>query len=121
MARPSKVTKHSLLIALSHSLNIAQTARYLAVDRHTVYDAARRFGVDFSTAFKRFSTPFPTPEASESSPPPPELQRVAKSACTSNGDVRRFVFADYSGPYRGDVSGLRTVGLLDRYHRLRGK
>jgi hypothetical protein len=122
MGRPAKVTKHSLLIALSHSLSIAQAARHLAVDRHTVYDAAaKRFGVDFSTAFQRFSTPYPSLEASEPSSLPLEQSRVAKSASTSSGDVRRFALADYTGPYLGDVSESRGTGLLNRYHRLRGK
>ena len=56
MGRPAKVTKHSLLIAIDRCLTVTAVAQYLEVDRHTVYDAAKRFGIDLSTAFKRFST-----------------------------------------------------------------
>lgn len=124
MGRPAKVTKYSLDIALSRSLNIAQTARYLAVDRHTVYDAAKRFGVDLSTLSKRFSTqdqPNPAPATPESSSPPMHPQALIGQTVNPQGDIRRFRLADYTGPYRGDASGLRTTGLLGRYHRLRGK
>lgn len=120
MGRPAKVTKYSLQIALSRSLNIAQTARYLAVDRHTVYDAAKRFGVNLSTAFERFSTPLPAAEAPEQSAPPLAPPGLPKSPIPPSGDARRFALADYTGPNRGDVSKLRTRGFLDRYRALRG-
>jgi len=119
MGRPAKVTKHSLLIALSRSLGVAQTARYLDVDRHTVYAAAKRFGVDFSTHLPRFSTPSPTSEVPEPAPPPPEPQPMGEQRARPEGDIRRFRMADYTGPHRGDWSRLRPVSLLDRYERLR--
>ena len=124
MGRPAKVTKHSLVIALSRSLNIAQAARYLDVDRHTVYDAAERFGVDLSTVFKRFSTqdqPNPAPATPGSSSPPMHPQAVVEQTVNPQGDIQRFRLADYIGPYRGDASGLRTMRSLDRYRWLRGK
>jgi hypothetical protein len=124
MGRPVKVTKYSLLNAVSRSPNIAQTARYLGVDRHTVYDAARRFGVDLSTAFERSSTQYQrnsTPATPEPSSLPIQLQRTVEECLKRHDDTRRFRLADYTGPYRGDAGGLRTNSLLDRYQRLKGK
>lgn len=122
MGRPAKVTKHSLDIALSRSLNVAQVARYLAVDRHTVYDAAERFGVDLSTAFERFSTQeqlSPAPATPEPSSQPIQSQPVVEQAPKPQIDLRRFRLAEYMGPYRGDVSSSAVSGLPSRYQKLR--
>jgi len=119
MGRPAKVTKHSLVIALSRSPSITQAARYLGVDRHTVYDTAKRFGVDLSTELMRFSTPFPTSEAQDLPSTLPEQPPAVEQGARPEGDIRRFRMADYTGPYRGDTGGRRKTALLDRYERLK--
>ena len=119
MARPPKVTKHSLLIALSRSFTVAQTARYLDVDRHTVYDAAKRFGADLSTELMRFPTPAPALEVSERSAIEP--QAMGEQCARPEGEILRFRRADYTGPYRGDVGRRRATALLDRDERLKSQ
>ena len=117
MGRPAKVTKHSLVIALSRSLTVAQTARDLDVDRHTVYDAAKRFGVNFSTHLMRFSTP--TPALAVSEQPALEPQTTGEQRVRPRGEILRPWLADYTGPYRGDTGRWKATTLLDRYARLR--
>lgn len=121
MGRPAKVTKHILLIALSRSLTVAQTARYLGVNRHSIYDAAKRFGVDLPTHLRRFPTSLPAPEVPEQLAPPVVQPALPTSPASPSCDPRRFVLADYTGPYRGDRSRPRTTPLLDRYERLKCK
>jgi len=104
MGRPSKVTKHSLLNALSHSVSIAQAARYLDVDRHTVYDAAKRFGVDLSTALNRFPTVPHVYLTQEPSGVPPV---VDSPPIKPERDIRRLTADDFNGTNWRNSNGLR--------------
>lgn len=125
--RPAKVTKHSLLNAISRSFNISQVARDLNVDRHTVYDSAKRYSIDLSTAFKRIPTP--ADEASWPSVPPvrPEFAEPAPAMAMDVSPKRkpniiRLTAVDFSGRNFGEAGNSRpdANSYEARYRRLKG-
>jgi hypothetical protein len=119
--RPLKVTKFSLLNAISRCLTIADTARCLGVDRHTVYSAAKRFEVDLSTVFQPNPTPATVPSLPPFAPEPakPMYAEPPPRAPRPEPNALRLTADDFTGRNLGDT-GSRAVDMGSRYSRLKG-
>lgn len=61
MTRERKLSKWSLTNALSRSRTVVETARYLNVHRDTVYENAKRFGIDISAVLGGIPSASDTP------------------------------------------------------------
>jgi hypothetical protein len=117
--RPAKVSKYRLLNAISRSFNVTEVARYLRVDRTTVYNTALRHGISLSTELRDFSTPDSAPEAPVSQPCEPVTTQEDPPKQEPN--ALRLSVSDFTGRNCGDVGSSRpdANSYEARYRRLK--
>src|SRR5579864_6425544 len=101
-----KVTKHSLIHALSHCHTMVEVADFLGVNRQNIYRICRHYGIDFKSYLKPRATKSvkQTSQVTKSvkSPDKPiNADNVSTSVSTSTSPSVQI--SDYTGRKLGDV------------------